>query len=163
VVRGVSSAQVEDVFQALVDRWRPHIRLAGVVAESHGLAERACSAGYLRSITTAQRFQIFSDLGPGSVSCHLDGDGALAAADAVLQDVAAGCDVVLLSKFGKLEAGGKGLFAAFSAAIASHVPLLTSVSRACEEPWREIVGSSFAILAAEPDEIDAWRRAVTTA
>lgn len=163
VVRGTSSAQVEGVFETLVERWRPDFRLAGLIAEGHGLDDRACSAGYLRNIATAERFQIFSDLGPGSTACHLNGDGALAAADTVLGNIAAGCDLVVLSKFGKLEAGGEGLFQAFRAAIVSHVPLLTSVSPAFEEPWRRIAGPSFVILSAESDEIDAWRQAAMAA
>lgn len=163
IVRGTSSAQIQDVFQTLADRWRHNIRLAGLIAESHGLADRACSAGYLRNVATAEKFQIFSDQGPGSTACHLDGDGALTAAKAVQRDIAAGCDVVMLSKFGKLEAGGEGLFDAFEAVIASHIPLLTSVSPAFEEPWRKIAGPSFAILPADPDEIDAWRQAAMMA
>jgi hypothetical protein len=163
VVRGTSGAQVEDIFKTLVERWRGDFRLAGLIAESHGLDDRACSAGYLRNIATAERFQIFSDLGPGSATCHLNGDGALAAADAVLGNIAAGCDVVVLSKFGKLEAGGDGLCQAFRAAIASHIPLLTSVSPAFEAPWRRIAGPSFVILSAESDAIDAWRQAAMAA
>src|SRR5215475_3924257 len=106
VVLGVSSAEVQDVFRRLVDLWKPSVRLAGLIAESHGLADRACGAGFLRNIATMERFSIFQDLGPGSTVCHLDGVGALAAADSVRRDIAAGCDLVLLSKFGKLEANG---------------------------------------------------------
>lgn len=163
VVRGTSGTQVEDIFRALVERWRRNFRMAGLIAESHGLGARACSAGYLRNVATAERFAIFSDLGPGSTACHLNGDGARGAAAAVLGNMAEGCDVVVLSKFGKLEAGGAGLFQAFRAAIASHIPLLTSVSPAFEEPWRRIAGPSFVILPAEPDAIDAWRQTAMTA
>ncbi len=163
VVRGTSSAQVQDLFRVLVDRWKPSVRLAGLIAESHGLADRACSAGFLRNIATAERFSIFVDLGPGSTTCHLDGTGALIAADAVQRDIRAGCDLVLLSKFGKLEADGKGLLQAFKTAIKAGIPLLTSVSPALEEPWKRIAGPSFAILPADADRIDAWWRAVRRA
>lgn len=159
VVRGSSSAEVQDVFRALVKRWRPSVRLAGLIAEHHGLADRACSAGFLRNIASGERFSIFQDLGPGSTECHLDGMGALAAAQAVQREIAAGCDLVLLSKFGKLEAGGNGLFGAFRAALDAHVPLLTSVSGALEAPWKRLVGQPFAVLPADPDRIDAWRLA----
>ena len=46
------------------------------------------------------------------------------AAAAVRRDIAAGCDLVVLSKFGKLEAGGGGLRDAFGAAIEAGVPVL---------------------------------------
>ena len=64
VVRGESTADVEQTFRTLVDRWQPTVRLAGLIAESHGLADRACNAGFLRNIATAERFSIFQDLGP---------------------------------------------------------------------------------------------------
>jgi Protein of unknown function (DUF2478) len=108
VVQGAPSAQVQELFQTLVDRWQPSVRLAGAIAEDHGLADRACSAGFLRSLGNGQRFPIFQDLGPGSTTCHLAEAGALAAADAVRRDIAAGCDLVLLNKFGKLERPEEG-------------------------------------------------------
>lgn len=40
---------------------------------------------------------------------RLDGTGAVADAIAVQSDMAAGCDLVLLNKFGKLEIAGDGL------------------------------------------------------
>lgn len=160
VVRGGSSNEVQDAFRAFVERWRPSARLVGLIAESHGFSDRACSAGFLRNIASEERFSIFQDLGPGSTACHLDGAGALKAAAAVQRDIAAGCDLVLLSKFGKLEARGDGLFGAFKAAVDARVPLLTSVSPAWEEPWKTLSNRSFALLPADPDEISTWWRAI---
>ncbi|MFZ3350944.1 MAG: DUF2478 domain-containing protein [Xanthobacteraceae bacterium] len=160
VIRGASSAEVQDLFRTLVERWRPAFRLAGLIAESHGLADRTCSAGFLRNVTGGERFSIFADLGPGSTECHLDGKGALRAADAVARDIAAGCDLVILSKFGKLEADGRGLFGAFSAALDAHIPLLTSLSPACQTQWEKLAGRSYVVLPSELDRIRAWWRAV---
>lgn len=156
VVRGAPGAAVQDLFRALVDRWQPSVRLAGVVAESHGLAGRACSAGYFRNIGTGELFPIFQDLGPGSTACHLEGAGALTAAEAVQRDIAAGCDLVLLSKFGKLEAGGEGLLDSFKSAIEAELPVLTSVSPAFEAAWVGFAGPTFAVLPADAAKIDAW-------
>jgi hypothetical protein len=158
VVRGSSNTEVQEVFRALAERWRSSIRLAGLIAEEHGLADRACSAGFLRNVASGERFSIFQDLGPGSTECHLDGTGALSAAAAVQRDIAPGCDLVLLSKFGKLEANGKGLFGAFKAALDAHVPLVTSVSPACEQPWKKLVGDSYTLLPADLEKIGAWWR-----
>jgi Protein of unknown function (DUF2478) len=156
VIRGASSAEVEEVLRTLVERWRPAFRLAGLIAEPHGLADRACSAGFLRNVVGGERFSIFHDLGPGSTVCHLDGVGALSAADAVRRDIAGGCDLVLLSKFGKLEADGGGLFGAFNAALEAHNPLLTSVSPACMTQWENLAGRSYSVLPAELNRISVW-------
>jgi hypothetical protein len=160
VVRGSSSAEIQDVFEVFVERWRGSARLVGLIAESHGLPDRACTAGFLRNIATGERFSIFEDLGPGSTACHLDGLGAASAAAAVERDIAAGSDLALLSKFGKLEAGGGGLVRAFKAALDAHIPLLTSVPVSFEGPWGKLIGRSFTILSADLDEIGAWWQAI---
>ena len=160
VVRGASNVEVQVIFRALADKWRPDLRLAGLVAEDHGLPDRHCHAGYLRNLTTGARFSIFHDRGPGVPMCHLDGIGAVAAADGVQGDIEAGCDLVLLNKFGKLEIAGDGLASAFRAAISAGLPLLTSVSPAHDEAWRRFVDREFAVLPADPAAIDLWRHAV---
>src|SRR5215470_4824237 len=95
VVRVHRNAEIQVIFRALADKWRPDVRLAWLVAEDHGLAGRHCQAGYLRNLTTGARFSIFHDLGPGVPMCQLDGIGAVAAAAEVQDDIAAGCDLVL--------------------------------------------------------------------
>jgi hypothetical protein len=162
VVRGAANAEIQEIFRELADQWQPEVQLAGLVAESHGLPDRNCQAGYLRNLATGARFSIFHDLGPGVADCHLDGIGAVAAAATVQRDIAENCDLVLLNKFGKLEASGGGLAGAFQAALAAGVPLLTSVSPAHDEAWRQFTKREFAILPADPAAIDLWRRAAQT-
>lgn len=160
VIQGTPSTEVQGLFRALADRWRPSVLLGGVVAEDHGLPDRACSAGYLRSLRSDERFAIFQDLGPGSTGCHLDSAGASIAAETVQRDIASGCDLVLLSKFGKLEADGRGLRDAFSAAIEAGIPVLTSVSPAFEEAWARFAAPLFVVVPADAGRIEAWRRDV---
>jgi hypothetical protein len=160
VVRGAPNVEIQAILRALADKWRPDVRVAGLVAEDHGLADRHCQAGYLRNLLTGARFSIFNDLGPAVAMCHLDGIGAVAAAATVQTDIAAGCDLVLLNKFGKLEIAGDGLASAFRAAITAGLPLLTSVSPAHNEAWRRFVDQEFAVLPPDPAAIDLWRRSV---
>ncbi len=159
-IQGAPSAEVQSLFQTLVERWRLSVRLAGVVAEDHGLADRSCSAGFLRSLGGGERFSIFQDLGPGSAGCHLAPDGLLAAADAVQRDIARGCDLVILSKFGKLEAAGDGLRSAFAAAIEAGIPVLTSVSPALAAAWQDFAAPLCVVVPADADRIDDWWRGV---
>src|SRR5262245_21581007 len=160
VVQGAPSAEVQALFRSLVDRWQPSARIAGVIAEEHGLPDRACTAGYLVSLTSGERFQIFQDLGPGSKGCHLAAAGALAAAEAVQRDIAAGCDLVVLSKFGHLEKNGGGLRDAFTAAIEAGVPVLTSVSPAYMPAWESYAAPLSETMPLDPARIDDWWRSV---
>lgn len=160
VVRGAPNAEIQAIFRTLVDVWKRELRLAGVIAEDHGLPDRFCQAGYLRSLATGERFSIFQDQSPGTATCHLDGDGAVAAAMAVQRDIARGCDLVVLSKFGKLEADGNGLAGAFRAALTARLPLLVSVSPAHDAAWRQFADREFAVLPADGTAIDLWRHAL---
>jgi hypothetical protein len=160
VVQGAASTEIQDLFRAFAERWRLSTRLAGVVAEHHGLPDRACNAGYLRNLGNDERFPIFNDRGAGARGCHLDSAGVTTAAEAVQRDIAAGCDLVLLSKFGWLEAKGRGLFDAFGAAIGAGIPVLTSVSGPSLESWERFAAPLFAIVPADAKRIEAWWREV---
>ena len=159
VVQG-PGAVVEELFRTLAERWRRQARVVGAVAEDHGLPDRACSAGYLRSLGDGARYPIFQDLGRGSQTCHLAGDGALVAAAAVRKDIEKGCDLVILSKFGKLESGGGGLRDAFAAALEAGVPVLTSVAGRQAASWEAFAAPLFMPIAADALELEAWWQCV---
>ena len=127
VVMGAPSAVIQNLFRELAERWQSDMRIAGVIEEPHGLADRKCNAGYLRSITNGTLYPIFQDLGPGAEACHLEGAGAISATAAIEQDIAAGCDLVMLSKFGKLETMQRGLWPAFAAAALAGLLLAPSI------------------------------------
>jgi len=160
VIQGAPGPLVQGLFQTLAERWQPGTRVAGVIAEGHGLGERACSAGYLKSLLDGKRYPIFQDLGPGSETCHLTGDGAVGAAVAVAADIARGCDLVILSKFGRLEANGGGLRDAFTAAMEAGVPVLTSVSGPHARLWETFATPLFTLVPPDANAIEAWWRAV---
>lgn len=163
-ITGASGAEIRQVLAALVAEWRGRFRVCGLLAEDHGLdGPRPCSAGYLRSIADGALYPIFQDLGVGSDACHLDGGGAVAAVEAVRRDIAAGCDLVVLSKFGRLEAEGRGLREAFAAALEAGRPVLTSVSPNFTGAWREFAAPFCIDLPAEPARIRAWWEAMALA
>ncbi|MFI5034106.1 MAG: DUF2478 domain-containing protein [Reyranellales bacterium] len=160
VVQGAPGPVVQELFRTLAERWQSQARVVGAIAEDHGLVDRACSAGYLRSLADGARYPIFQDLGRGSQTCHLAGDGAVEAAAAVRLHIETGCDLVILSKFGKLEAAGGGLREAFAAAIEAGVPVLTSVAASQATPWESFAAPLFTPVAADAGEIEAWWRSV---
>lgn len=124
--------------QALLSRaattWRmAGVKVAGVLAEEDG--DAVCAAGFLCVIGSGKRFSIQLDAVPAGTSCHLDSRGVEAACAEVLPLIAT-ADVVILSKFGKLEAMRQGLWPAFERALAAGRPLLTTVSPKHAEAWR---------------------------
>lgn len=150
---GADSAAVQALFADVVAEWRASgVRIAGVIAETRDLPGRTCAAGVLRSITSGGVFRIYLDEPPQGTSCHLDAKGVGGACAEILDQIAAS-DLLVLSKFGKLEAAGSGLLPAFEAAITAGKPVLTSVSEKHRAAWR-----AFAPAAAElPANVAAFR------
>jgi hypothetical protein len=169
-VQGAPSAVVRDIFRALVARWQSSARIAGVLEENHrqdnhgqdnhSQDNQVCGAGYLRSIASGARYSMFRDLGLGSTACRIDPAGVLLAGEAVRRDIAAGCDLVVLNRFAKLEAERQGLMSAFAAAVEAGIPLLTSASPVFQGAWERFAAPLFVMLPPEPEKIDGWWRAV---
>lgn len=132
---GTDSATAQRLFAEAVRRWRTiGVRVAGVIEETHGLTGRTCNAGVLRDVLTGERHSIFLEILPPGKICHIDASGAEQAGRSVLAGIT-DSDVVVLSKFGKLEAGGRGLIGAFEAAAAAGKPILTTVAEKHLEAW----------------------------
>jgi hypothetical protein len=161
VVQGATSEVIQAMFRDLAERWGATARIAGVIEEDGDMNAGNCGAAMLRSLGDGSRYQIFQDLGPGSLACNLDSSGVAAASAAVTRDIAAGCDLVLLNKFAKLEVARQGLMSAFAAAIEAGVPILTAVSPKFQDAWARFAEPMFVVLPPDAEAIDAWWRAVS--
>lgn len=118
----------------------------------------------LLDLVTGATNRLHQDLGPGSAGCSLDPEGLAAACAGVENAIAArvaggggGRDtVVILSKFGRQEAEGRGLTAAFYAAVAAEFSILTSVSPSVAADWSAFAGDMAQVVPAELAEVEAW-------
>lgn len=156
-VTGGRSAAAQPLFAALVAEWRAAgTKIAGVFAEPHGASDRTCTAGVLRDINSGEPYQIHFDTPPSGTSCDIDAAGVQSACAAVLESLPTS-DLVVLSKFGKLETMRAGLAEAFEAAIAADKPLLTTVSDRHLDAWRALAPESIR-LPADEAAIRAWWR-----
>jgi hypothetical protein len=155
-----SSTRAQTLFADEIARWRAEgVRVVGYVEEPHGLPDRSCSGGVLCDVVTGARYPIYLETLPEGATCHIDAKGAQTACAALLPQIA-DCDVVVLSKFGKLEAAEGGLGAAFRAAVSAGKPLLTAVSDKHRAAWRSFAPDAVAV-SAEPGALRAWRDKVT--
>jgi hypothetical protein len=128
--------------------------VAGVLPEAHGLPDRTCGAGYLRNIASGERFPIYRDVPGEGSTCHIDAAGVEAACAAVLRQIASG-DLVVLNKFGKLEAMRQGLWQALDAAIAAGKPVLLALSQKHAEALRDFAPDAV-YLAPDRTGLDRW-------
>lgn len=152
---GAESAVIQKLLaQAIVD-WRAEgLKVCGLVEEAHGLTGRSCSAGLLRNIQTDNVYAMYLDEPPAHTSCHLDELGVVGACSSVLGQIEES-DVVVLSKFGKVEAVGSGLFEAFEHAIASGKPVLTSVAPKHHYAWTRFAPDAV-FIRPERAAFDEW-------
>lgn len=158
VVQGADGPAIQALLAAAVDEWRAAgARVAGVIAEAHDLPDRSCSAGVLRDIGSGDRYAIYLETAPVDTSCHLDAGGVEAACASVVGQIA-GCDLVVLSKFGKLEAMRQGLFPAFAAAVAAGRPVVTTVSSRHRDAWRAFAPDAAYLEADGPALAQWWAR-----
>jgi nucleoside-triphosphatase THEP1 len=158
-VVGADSATIQALLATAVAGWRASgANVVGVIAEAHDLPDRTCSAGLLRDVTSGERHPMYLETVPSPTSCHIDAAGVETACAAILDQVPTS-DLVVLSKFGKLEAAHQGLAAAFDAAIAAGKPVLTSVSDKHRDAWQAVAPDAIR-LPADAAAIQAWWRGV---
>ena len=138
-----------------VNAWRASgIKVGGVIAETHGIPDRTCGAGLLRDIASGKPYKIYFESAPSNTACHLDAAGVEAASSGLLDQLRES-DVIVLSKFGKLEAMHQGLASTFDAAKSAGKPILTTVSEKQRDAWRAFAPDAVT-LAPEPGALLAW-------
>ena len=157
-IQGADSAVIQRLFAEFVASVRPFVRVAGVIEQVPDSVDPGSADPELCSLGDARRYPIFQDLGPSSTACALDAHGVVTACEAVRRDVAAGCDLLVLSKFGKLEAERSGLTAAFAAGVEAQTPILTSVAPKFDAQWAAFAAPLFVILPPDPTAIERWWR-----
>ncbi len=116
---------------------------------------------HLLDLASDAQYPLNQKLGPGAAGCSLDPEGLAAACAAVEASIArldggAGRALVVLSKFGRQEAEGRGLTDAFHAAVLADLPILTSVSPTVAAAWAAFSGPLARFGGMAPEEIDAW-------
>jgi Protein of unknown function (DUF2478) len=166
-LQGASSLVIQDLLQGFATRLTASgLRVAGVI-ETAADSDNPCKSMVLRSLDDGRLFSISQDLGPGSQSCNLHPEGLALACAAVQDSIAAGADVVILSKFGKQEAAGRGLSDAFGAAVAAGLPIITAVSPAMMADWQNFSGEYAECVQAEVAQhaswLESWSQRMVTA
>lgn len=131
-------------------------RLAGVVERQERTVFNDKRDTLLRGVADATACSLFQDLGPGSGACSLDLAGITAASGLVEASLAPGVELLVINKFGKVEAEGGGFRSAMGMALALGIPVLTSVNPAFEAAWQDFSGGVAERLQPQDGRLDAW-------
>ena len=96
---------------------------------------------------------ISQSLGPGSQGCRLDA-GALEAAVAEVAARMAGARLLIVNKFGKHEAEGRGFRGLIGSALEGGMPVLIGVNAMNMQAFQAFAGEMAEPVL--PDTLDAW-------
>ncbi|KDB01736.1 hypothetical protein U879_20675 [Defluviimonas sp. 20V17] len=137
-------------------------RIAGLVQRSVASDGGARALLHVADLSSGALLRITQDLGEGARGCRLD-PGALAAAAGALMarlDVAADTvpDALILNRFGKAEAEGKGLRGVAEQACLRGIPVLAALRPGHRADWEEFSGGAAVILPPDEARVLTWLR-----
>lgn len=133
-------------------------RLGGVVqSNAHRPGRRRCDM-YLKDLLGGDEIKISFDRGNEARGCRLDPD-AFARIDAwVERAVLERVDLLIINKFGKEEAHGRGLRPVIAGALIAEIPLMIGVSTRNLCDFLTFVGDSATRLGPDIEAMTAWCR-----
>jgi len=156
-LRGAPSAAMQTLLDEFAQRRaRAGLRVAGVVEDSDCAHDGACKRFRVRDLLSGETIPISQNLGRGSTACNLDPAALVRACGRIETAISEGADLVVRSKFSKLEAARSGLADAFRAAIEADIPVLTVVSPAAAEEWEIFAAPLFQFVDASCDALEIW-------
>ncbi len=152
-----NEAYPQSTFEAIVVHCRRRgLRAAGVL--QHPVCSDA--AGHcdvaLEELTTGRRTDLFEDRGPGASGCRLD-EAALAEVNGqVARSLDLAPEILILNKFGKVEAEGRGLLDLVAMAVDRDIPVVIGVPIRNLDSWRRFAGGMSVEFSNDPSEIADW-------
>jgi nucleoside-triphosphatase THEP1 len=146
------------IAQCAADLVASGYRLGGVVqSNAHRRGRRRCDM-YVKDLLGGDEIKLSLDRGNEARGCHLDPD-AFARIDAwVERAVLERVDLLIINKFGREEARGRGLRPVIAEALIAEIPLLIGVSTRNLCDFLTFVGDSATRLRPDIEAITAWCR-----
>ncbi len=103
--------------------------------------------------------RISQSLGPEATGCRLDPSSLEDSVALTLANVQKGADLMIINKFGKQEADGRGFRDAIAEAMARDIPVLLGVNDANRPALEDFCGGEVTALDPTLDAVLTWARA----
>jgi len=157
--RGDTDLVLERLAADLVARG---LRCCGTVQINSERADAGPCDMDVRVLPDGAVLRISQDLGPQARGCRLDPAALETAVGLVAAGLSSGADLLIVNKFGKHEAEGRGFRDVIAEAVAMDIPVLVGIN-ALNRPHFENFAEGMAIeLASDPIALMAWVKDVTT-
>ena len=131
-------------------------RVAGVVQCNLDQPSQPRCDMVLRLLGTGQEICISQRLGPGSMGCRLDPVGLEQAVGIVEASLHNPTDLLIVNKFGKQEAGGRGFRPLIGQALSTGIPVLVSVNIGYLDDFRSFSSEIGQTLSPKKSTILKW-------
>nr|WP_271574139.1 DUF2478 domain-containing protein [Bradyrhizobium sp. CCBAU 11361] len=131
------------------------VRIGGIM-QRHSRRANGTHVMLAIDVATGQEISISQPLGSGAMSCNLDTNGLAEAAVVVSQALRNKTDLLVISKFAKQEAAGRGLRLELVDAITRGVPVLTAVPNNCLADWRTFTAGVGTLLPCDRQFLEQW-------
>jgi nucleoside-triphosphatase THEP1 len=133
-------AYPNDILKQVVDRCRARgLRLAGVVQHRSREAGHRCDM-LLEDLATGRQASIFAGRGRGAQGCQLDEDAMLQVVSQIERQLKDDPKLLMLNKFGKVEAEGAGMRDLIAQAVWMGIPVIVGVPARNLRAWRAFAG-----------------------
>ena len=147
----------DTIFKWIVSECRSrNLVLSGVL--QHPVCEgsdRRCDV-LLEDLASGHRTPLFDDRGAGARGCRLDVAALVDASMKVERSLENDPALLVLNKFGKVEADGGGMCGLMAKALERGIPAIIGVPTRNLDAWRNFAGEFSAELSENADEIRKW-------
>ena len=135
-------------------------RVSGVVQSNRRRPDRRACDMFLENLATGESLCISADRGNGARGCRLDHAALAHATLWAEQALTPKPQLLILNKFGKEEALGRGFFPVMAEALARDIPVLSGVSAPNFAAAQAITGGVAMQIEPNEDAIAFWLRSI---
>jgi hypothetical protein len=118
-------------------------------------ADQRCDV-LLEDLATGHRTLLFEERGAGARGCRLDVAALVDASMKVEASLDNNPALLVLNKFGKVEAEGGGMCSLLAKALEYGIPAIIGVPERNLAAWRDFAGEFSAELAVNADQVGTW-------
>jgi nucleoside-triphosphatase THEP1 len=154
---GSSGALVDDVLaEAVRILKRDGVTVAGALQWNEPVPNRRRCRMTLEDLASGCRILASEDRGPDARGCHLNASALEEAAVLAASSIEPGAGLVIINRFGKQEAEGRGFRQVIEAAILAERPVLVAISESNRASWEAFAGDEAEYLPCSLEAVLSW-------
>lgn len=148
---------IDAVLSAAVDLLRSNgVRVAGLLQRFGDTLPGGKRSMFVEILSSGERIRLDLPRGPEASGCVLDPDALNRAACALRSAITQRPDVLMVNRFGKQEAEGRGMRAELAEAVTSGLLTVVAVHQSLVAEWEKFLGEPGYLLRPEPTDIVDW-------